>query len=68
MSDKSQTTALRAVRLPKQALVKLAANEMHCPCCGHAKLIETKNCEACGARQIADGMAKPVTTDRKSVV
>ena len=61
MSKKSQPTALRAVALPKQTSVKLAANQMHCPCCGNAKLIEIKHCEACGARPIADGMARPVT-------
>jgi hypothetical protein len=61
MSDKSQATALTAAPTSKQAPVKLAAHEMHCPCCGNVKPIESKNCEACGARQIADGMAQPVT-------
>ncbi len=61
MSDKSQNAALNTANLPKQAPVKLAAHEMHCPCCGAIKLIEIKNCEACGARPIAKGMARPLT-------
>jgi hypothetical protein len=62
MSDQSQAPALTAAPMSKQAPVKLAAHEMPCPCCGNVKPIEAQNCEACGARQIADGMAKPVTT------
>ena len=61
MSDKSHQTALKVVPLPKPTPVKLTSNEMPCPCCGNAKLIEVKNCAACGARPVADGMAKPVT-------
>lgn len=61
MNDKPQASALPAAPTFRQAPVKLASHEMHCPCCGDVKPIEAKNCEACGARQIADGMAKPVT-------
>ncbi len=61
MSDKSHHTALKAETLSNQTPVKLAAHEMHCPCCGAVKLIEIKNCEACGARPVAEGMARPIT-------
>ena len=65
MNDKSHHAAVNAVKLPENTSgntpVKLAAHEMHCPCCGAVKLIEIKNCEACGARPIAEGMARPLT-------
>ena len=61
MSDKSHHAAAKAVKLSGNTPVKLAAHEMHCPCCGAVKLIEVKNCEACGARPIAAGMARPIT-------
>jgi hypothetical protein len=57
MNDKSHHAASKSA---KPSETKLAAHEMHCPCCGVVKLIEVKNCEACGARPIAEGMARPV--------
>jgi hypothetical protein len=61
MSDKSHHAVLNTATSPKPTPVKLTDHEMHCPCCGAVKLIEVKNCEACGARPIAEGMARPIT-------